>query len=50
MTRLARTLRNRIDSRRSRVEIERAIANAGSTAMRDELLIAAQGYTGSFAR
>ena len=50
MTRLAHTRRHRIDSRRSRIEIERAIANAASTAMRDELLIGAQRYNASFAR
>lgn len=50
MARLTQTLRNRLDHRRSRHEIERAIANAGSATMRDELLIAAQRYTSPFSR
>ncbi len=50
MTRLRNNLRARRDDRRSRREIERAISNASSTAMRDELLIAAQRHATPFAR
>jgi hypothetical protein len=42
MHRLAHTLRSRIDDRRSRREIEFAIANAGSRALRDELITVVQ--------
>lgn len=50
MSRLTQHLRSRKDSRRSRLEIERAIANTTSAAMRQELLIAAQRHSTPFSR
>jgi hypothetical protein len=42
MTRLTQTLRARRASNRSRREMDRAISNAASPAMRDELIVVAQ--------
>lgn len=42
MASLAKAFRSRREQTRSRREIERAISNAASPAMRDELIIAAQ--------
>ena len=50
MSRLTRTLRAHLHDRRSRHEVERALADASSTAMRTELLIATQRHGGTFAR
>jgi hypothetical protein len=50
MSRFTQNLRTRRDDRRTRREMERAIANAGSSAMREDLLIAAQRHSTPFAR
>ncbi|WP_375387303.1 MULTISPECIES: hypothetical protein [Actinomycetes] len=50
MSRLTTHLRSRRNERRSRREIERALANASSSAMREDLLIAAQRHNTPFAR
>lgn len=50
MSRFALHLRARRDDRRTRREIERAITNASSSAMREDLLIAAQRHSTPFAR
>jgi hypothetical protein len=42
MFRLAESIRDRRRAARNRVALERAISNAASPAMRDELIIAAQ--------
>jgi hypothetical protein len=50
MSRFTDHFRARRDEARSRREIERAIANASSSAMREDLLIAAQRHSLPFAR
>ena len=42
MTRLAKAIRSRHDTNRTRRELNRAIANATTPAMRDELIMVAQ--------
>jgi hypothetical protein len=42
MTRLAKAIRSRHDANRTRRELNRAIANATTPAMRDELIMVAQ--------
>jgi hypothetical protein len=42
MSRVAQTLRSRRQLNRNRREIERAITNAATPSMRDELILAAQ--------
>lgn len=42
MASLAKAFRSRRENTRSRRELDRAISNAASPAMRDELIIAAQ--------
>jgi hypothetical protein len=42
MTRIAKALRHRHETNRARRALASAIANAGSPAMRDELLVIAQ--------
>lgn len=44
MAGLAKALRSRREQNRSRREIDKAISNAASPAMRDELIMAAQAY------
>ena len=44
MSRIAHAIRSRRDDVRSRRAIEKAIANAGSPALRDELIYVAQRH------
>lgn len=42
MSRLTKAIRNRRDVRRTRRSLDRAISNASTPALRDELVLAAQ--------
>lgn len=44
MSRLSTAVRNRRETRRARVELNRAISNASTPAMRDELVLVAQRH------
>ena len=50
MSRIAHTIRSRRADVRSRRAIEKAIANAGSPALRDELIYVAQRNGGLYGR
>lgn len=50
MSRLTRSLRSRRDTARSSRAIEKAIAGAGSPALRDELITIAQRNGGLYGR
>jgi len=50
MSRIAHTIRSRRENVRSRRAIERAIVNAGSPSLRDELIYVAQRDGGLYGR